>query len=53
MVAVEEGRWELRASSDVPLADAGEFLIVHRRQPDWSWKYAFDMFNSSLAPPTA
>ena len=49
-IAVEEGRWELRASEDAPLADAGKFLILHRRQPDGSWRYAADMFNSSLTP---
>lgn len=49
-VAIEEGRWELRASSEAPVVDAGKFLIVHRRQPDGSWKYALDMFNSSLPP---
>lgn len=47
-LAVEEGRWELRASPDAPVVDAGKFLIVHRRQPDGSWRYAMDMFNSSL-----
>lgn len=49
-LAVEEERWELRASADAPVVDAGKFLIVHRRQPDGSWKYAMDMFNSSLPP---
>jgi ketosteroid isomerase-like protein len=48
-LAVEEGRWELRASAGTPIVDAGKFLIVHKRQGDGSWKYAFDMFNSSLA----
>lgn len=47
-LAVEEGRWELRESSESPLVDAGKFLIVHRRQPDGGWKYAMDMFNSSV-----
>ena len=46
--AIEEGRWELRASAEAPVVDAGKFLIVHRRQPDGTWKYAIDMFNSSL-----
>jgi ketosteroid isomerase-like protein len=52
-VAIEEGRWELRAAADSPVVDAGKFLIVHRRQPDGTWKYALDMFNSSLAPASA
>ena len=47
-IAVEEGRWELRASAQAPVVDAGKFLIVHRLQADGSWKYAFDCFNSSL-----
>ena len=37
-------------AQDAPLADAGKFLILHRRQPDGSWRYAADMFNSSLTP---
>ena len=49
-LAVEEGRWELRAAADAPVVDAGKFLIVHRRQADGTWKYAMDMFNSSLPP---
>ncbi len=52
-VAIEEGRWELRAAADAPVVDAGKFLIVHRRQPDGSWKYAVDMFNSSLPPSSS
>jgi hypothetical protein len=28
-LAVEEGRWELRASAETPIVDAGKFLIVH------------------------
>lgn len=52
-LAVEEGRWELRASANAPVVDAGKFLIVHRRQSDGSWKYAMDMFNSSLPHSTS
>ena len=51
-LAVEEGRWELRASAEAPVVDAGKFLIVHKRQADGRWKYAYDMFNSSLAAAT-
>jgi ketosteroid isomerase-like protein len=51
-LAVEEGRWELRSSAGTPIVDAGKFLIVHKRQADGRWKYAFDMFNSSLAAAT-
>jgi ketosteroid isomerase-like protein len=51
-LAVEEGRWELRASAEAPLSDAGKFLIVHKRQADGRWKYAFDIFNSSLDAAT-
>ncbi|MDP9436822.1 MAG: nuclear transport factor 2 family protein [Actinomycetota bacterium] len=47
-VAIEEGRWELRAAADSPVVDAGKFLIVHRRQPDGTWKYALDMFQLQL-----
>lgn len=46
--AIEEGRWELRTSAEAPVVDVGKFLIIHRRQPDGTWKYAMDMFNSSL-----
>jgi len=52
-LAIEEGRWQLRASADAPVADAGKFLIVHKRQPDGTWRYALDMFNSSVAEPSA
>jgi ketosteroid isomerase-like protein len=50
-IAVEEGQWELRTSEHAPVVDAGKFLIVHRRQPDGTWRYGFDCFNSSLPAP--
>jgi uncharacterized protein (TIGR02246 family) len=48
-VAIEEGRYEIRAGGEV--VDTGKYLVVHSRQPDGSWKYARDIWNSSQ--PTA
>jgi uncharacterized protein (TIGR02246 family) len=44
-VAIEEGRYEVRVGGDV--VDTGKYLVVHRRQPDGSWKLARDIWNSS------
>ena len=43
-VAVEEGRYGRRAGDQ--LLDSGKYLVVFRRQPDGSWRYATDMWNS-------
>jgi ketosteroid isomerase-like protein len=43
-VALEEGRYQLQAGEDV--VDVGKYLVVHRRQPDGSWKLGVDIWNS-------
>jgi uncharacterized protein (TIGR02246 family) len=42
-VAVEEGRYEMRAGDQV--AQAGKYVVVHRRQPDGAWKLGIDMWS--------
>jgi ketosteroid isomerase-like protein len=44
-VALEEGRFEVRIGEEV--VDTGKYVVVHRRQPDGSWKYGTDIWNSS------
>jgi ketosteroid isomerase-like protein len=43
-VAVEEGRYGRRAGDR--LVDTGKYLAVFRRQPDGTWRWATDMWNS-------
>jgi len=43
-VAVEESRYVRRAGER--LLDSGKALVVFRRRPDGSWRYATDMWNS-------
>jgi ketosteroid isomerase-like protein len=43
-VAVEEGRYGRLAGER--LLDTGKYLAVFRRQPDGSWRWAIDMWNS-------
>ncbi|MGY1696469.1 MULTISPECIES: YybH family protein [unclassified Geodermatophilus] len=50
-LAVEEGRYEMHAGPDT--VDAGKYVVVHRRQPDGSWKLAIDIWNSSQSPPSS
>ncbi len=49
--AIEVGQYEMRAGGQ--LADTGNYVVVHRRQPDGSWKYGIDIFNSDRAAPGA
>jgi uncharacterized protein (TIGR02246 family) len=44
-VAIEEGRFEVRAGGEV--VDTGKYLVVHRRQPDGTWRLGLDIWNSS------
>jgi uncharacterized protein (TIGR02246 family) len=48
-VAVEEGRYEIHAGTDV--IDEGKYVVVHRRQPDGSWRIGLDVFNSDRPAP--
>jgi uncharacterized protein (TIGR02246 family) len=50
-LAVEEGHYTLRAGDQV--ADDGTYVVVHRRQPDGTWRYAIDIFNSDRAAPAS
>jgi ketosteroid isomerase-like protein len=43
-VAVEEGRYGRRSGEE--LLDSGKYLVVFRRRPDGSWRYATDIWNS-------
>ncbi len=49
-LAVEEGRYELRAGNQV--VDTGKYVVVHRRRSDGSWRYGIDIWNSNQAPPS-
>jgi uncharacterized protein (TIGR02246 family) len=33
------------------IADEGKFVEILKRQPDGTWKYVVDIYNSNLAPP--
>jgi ketosteroid isomerase-like protein len=49
--AIEVGHYEMRAGGQ--LADTGNYVVVHHRQPDGSWKYGVDIFNSDRPAPAA
>jgi ketosteroid isomerase-like protein len=44
-VAIEEGRYTIRDRGEV--VDHGNYVVVHRRQDDGSWKFDLDIWNSS------
>jgi uncharacterized protein (TIGR02246 family) len=48
-LVVAEGRFEVHGDSGV--LDKGKYVDVAKRQPDGSWKWVIDIFNSSVAPP--
>jgi ketosteroid isomerase-like protein len=50
-VAIEVGQYELRVNADV--VDVGKYVVVHRRQPDSSWKWDIDIWNSDRSPSAA
>jgi len=49
-VAIEIGRYTLGLDVDggTPVADAGKYLVLHRRQPDGSWQRTVDVFNPDV-----
>jgi uncharacterized protein (TIGR02246 family) len=50
-VAIEVGEYEMRAGT--ALVDNGKYVVVHRRQPDGSWKLGLDIANSDRSPSSA
>jgi ketosteroid isomerase-like protein len=48
-VAVEEGRYGRRAGER--LIDSGKYLAVFHRQPDGTWRWRTDMWNSDSPSP--
>jgi ketosteroid isomerase-like protein len=51
--AIEEGQYQIEVGGSV--VDTGKYVVVHRRQPDGSWKFGVDIWNSSrpATDPTA
>jgi uncharacterized protein (TIGR02246 family) len=39
-----------KARSTPGIADEGKFVEILKKQPDGTWKYAVDIYNSNLAP---
>jgi ketosteroid isomerase-like protein len=39
-----------KAKSAPGIADEGKFVDILKKQPDGTWKYAVDIYNSNLAP---
>jgi ketosteroid isomerase-like protein len=50
-VAIEVGQYELRINANV--VDVGKYVVVHRRQPDGSWKFDIDIWNSDRSASAA
>lgn len=50
-VAIEVGQYELRVNANV--VDVGKYVVVHRRQPDSSWKWDIDIWNSDRSASAA
>jgi len=46
-LAIEVGRYVLGLAGDGPAnaTDCGKYLVLHRRQPDGSWRRAIEVFN--------
>jgi uncharacterized protein (TIGR02246 family) len=54
-LAYEMGHYRFTAvpkSKSAPgIADEGKYVEILKKQPDGTWKYAVDIYNSNLAPP--
>jgi uncharacterized protein (TIGR02246 family) len=50
-LAVEEGQFQITAGGAV--VESGKYVVVHRRQPDGSWRWWRDIFNSDQPPPSS
>jgi uncharacterized protein (TIGR02246 family) len=48
-LVVAEGWYQVHGDSGV--LDTGKYVDVAKRQPDGSWKWVIDIFNSNAAPP--
>jgi uncharacterized protein (TIGR02246 family) len=50
-VACELGRYRLRITPEggEPASEHGEYVVIHRRQADGSWKWALDIFSPCYA----
>jgi uncharacterized protein (TIGR02246 family) len=48
-LAIEVGRYtlEIELDRDEPAIEVGKYVVVHKRQPDGSWRWAIDIFNSN------
>jgi uncharacterized protein (TIGR02246 family) len=40
-----------KSKSAPGIADEGKFVEILKKQPDGTWKYTVDIYNSNLAPP--
>jgi uncharacterized protein (TIGR02246 family) len=47
-LAIEVGRYTLALGS---VTDRGKYLVLHRRQPDGSWRRAVEVFNPDATEP--
>jgi ketosteroid isomerase-like protein len=49
-VAIEIGRYALGLHLDgaAPVAEAGKYLVLHRRQADGTWRRKVDVFNPDV-----
>jgi uncharacterized protein (TIGR02246 family) len=50
-LAVEEGQYEMRVGGAV--VQTGKYVVVHRQQPDGSWKWGIDIYNADEEAPAA
>jgi ketosteroid isomerase-like protein len=50
-LACEVGRYRLQIQSDASAleTDVGKYVVVHRHQPDGSWRRAVEIFNSNVS----
>lgn len=50
-IAVEIGRATVLIEPDgaAAISDVGKYVVIHQRQPDGSWRWAIDIFNSDSA----
>jgi uncharacterized protein (TIGR02246 family) len=49
--AIETGQYEMQVGGDV--VDRGKYVVIHRKQPDGSWRFGTDIWNSDQASAPA